>query len=86
MKQVVDKVITPNWRDVFKRWSFWLATAGTAVTTFTLAAPDTVLQMWIILPQDLKSALPVEFVRYFGIGLFIASNVAALIKQRKVKA
>lgn len=83
MKQVVNKVVTPNWRDVLKRWSFWLATAGTAVTTFALSAPDTVLQMWIILPQDLKSVLPVEFVRYFGIALFIASNAAALIKQRK---
>lgn len=83
MKQVADKVVVHNWRDVLKRYSFWLGIAGTAVTGFAVYAPEIMLQAWLAFPADLKQALPPNFAKYFGLFLFAASNVAMFIKQRR---
>lgn len=83
MKKVVTKVVAPNWRDVVKRWSFWLSTAGTVVVSWAISAPETVLHVWLMMPDDLKAVLPPNFVKQFGIGLFIASNVAMILKQSR---
>jgi hypothetical protein len=76
--------ITPNWREVLRRWSFWLGAAGSLITSFALAAPDTALHVWALLPMDMKEALPTDFVKYVGIVLFFAATVAQLIKQRSI--
>ena len=82
--KAASKVIVPHWRDVFKRWSFWLGVIGSGVTTFALYAPDVALQVWLSMPADLKEVLPPNFVRWFGLALFISSNIAAFIKQRSL--
>ena len=83
MKKVVQKVVAPNWREVVKRWSFLLSTAGTVVVGYAIAAPEAVLHVWLMMPDDLKAVLPPNFVKQFGIALFIASNVAMILKQRR---
>lgn len=84
--RMAAKAIVPHWRDIFKRWSFWLGVAGSAVTTFAITAPDAALHVWLIMPQDIKDTLPPTFVRWFGVSLFVMSNIAMFIKQRAAKS
>lgn len=83
MKQTVEKVVVPNWREVKKRWSVRLGVIGTLITGFAVAVPDVALQVWVAMPMDLKAALPPDFVKWFGLGLLIAGQAAAFIRQRK---
>ena len=83
MKKAVEKVVVPNWRNVLKRWSFRLSTVGTGIVVFAMSAPETALHAWVLLPDDLKTFLPPNFVKGFGIALFIASNIAMFIKQKR---
>lgn len=69
---------------LFKAWSVWLGTAGTAIGTFFLSFPDAAIQAWNFLPGDLKSVIPVNymgFISYFMIAMGILSQ---FVRQKKL--
>ncbi len=73
-----------NWKDAWRMWSIRLSVLGTAVLIFFEGFPDVAIHIWASIPDDLKSALPPGFARYFGLGLIVASIIARVIKQRKL--
>lgn len=76
----IDNVGRVWWR----LWSVRLASVGTAITSVFVAFPDAALAAWGLLPQELKSAIPPEYMPFIGIAVFAASIIARLIRQDKL--
>lgn len=76
--------LVSNWRVWYKFWSIRLAVVGTAITTVFLAAPDAAIQVWAVMPEDVKATLPPAFVKYFGVFLMAAGSFSRIIKQNKL--
>lgn len=69
---------------LFKAWSVWLSSAGTLLGIYLLDAPDALLGVWRILPDDLKSVLPVNFSQYLSYVLIALGVIAQFIRQKKL--
>lgn len=69
---------------LFKAWSVWLSSAGTLLGLYLLDAPDALLGVWRILPDDLKSVLPVNFSQYLSYVLIALGVIAQFIRQNKL--
>lgn len=80
-----DNVIVSNWREVLRHWSLWLGSVGTALVGWFMAAPESAIAAWAMLPPDLKSNLPPQLVGMFGLSLFVLSLTAKFINQRKLR-
>lgn len=76
--------LVDNWKKWHKFWSVRLGLIGTAITAFFLAAPDAAIQVWAVMPDDIKATLPPEFVKYFGVFLMAAGSFARIVKQNKL--
>jgi len=71
-----------NWRHAWRLWSVRLSALGALLTTFAAAAPDTLLQIWNGLPDDVRAIFPETAVRVIPTLLFVATIVARLIPQK----
>ncbi len=79
-------VIVPHWRLIFKQWSFWLGVVGTALTSALLALPDLALQVWLMMPADLKATIPEHYTPFIGVGVFVLGLIAKFVRQAKLDA
>lgn len=73
-----------NWRDVHRMWSVRLVALGTTIVAIFTELPDVATNLWLVLPADLKSALPVEFGRYLGYAILALGLVARIVRQRQL--
>jgi hypothetical protein len=71
-----------GWRTWPKQVSTWLVAAGSSVVAF---APE-LMEIWRSLPIKVQASFPVEWIRYFGITLVLASIPAKLVRQKKLYA
>ena len=78
--------IVEHWRLIFKQWSFWLGAIGTAITSALLASPDLALQVWLMMPPDLKATIPERYTPFIGVGVFVLGLIAKFVKQAKLEA
>lgn len=71
---------------LFKTWSIWLTGIGSALGVW-LADPDSprrVIEIWNILPPELKTILPVNIATYFSYFLIVMGMIATFIRQPKL--
>ena len=72
-------------RLLFRAWSVWLGSIGTALGVFfATAAPDPIINEWNTLPPDLKSALPVNLVQYVSYLLIALGIISQFIRQKRL--
>lgn len=71
-----------NWRHAWRLWSVRMSAFGALLTALAAAAPDTLLQIWNGLPDDVRSVFPETISRVIPTLLFVATIVARLIPQR----
>lgn len=72
------------WREWWKLWSLRLGALGSALSAWLIASPEAALYVWNLMPNDLKSALPAQYVPLIGVFVFVMSMFARLVKQDKV--
>src|SRR5687768_4073223 len=78
--------LVEHWRLIFRQWSLWLGVIGTAVTSALLASPELALQVWAMMPPDLKAMIPERYTPFIGVGIFAMGLVAKFIRQAKLDA
>jgi hypothetical protein len=78
--------LVPDWRLIWRHWSFRLGVIGTALTSLFLAVPDLALQVWLAMPDDLKAVIPQRYMPFVGVAIMGLSFVAKFIKQAKLEA
>ena len=74
-----------DWKKAYKFWSVRLGLLGTVIVSFFLAAPEAALYAWAALPQELKSVLPADVIKYSGVVILALSFFARVVKQRSLE-
>jgi hypothetical protein len=77
--------LVDNWHNWHKRWSVWLGSLGALATAILIALPDAARNAWLFLPDELRIALPSKLMPLAGVGLFVLSMLAQLVKQKKLQ-
>lgn len=73
-----------NWRVWYKLWSVRLTAIGTVLAGWFMASPDAFLNVWLMLPQELKDVLPPDVVKFIPIFLLVVGTFARVVKQNKL--
>lgn len=69
------------WSRAWPLWSVRMSALGAILTAFAAAAPDTLLQIWNGLPDDVRSLFPESIAHLVPTLLFVATIVVRLIPQ-----
>jgi hypothetical protein len=72
---------------VLRAWPLWsvrMSAIGAILTGLAAAAPDTLLQVWNALPDDVRSLIPASVANIIPTLLFVATIVVRLIPQTPV--
>lgn len=69
------------WLRAWPLWSVRMSALGALLTGFAAAAPDTLLQIWNALPDDVRSAFPESVAHFVPTLLFVATIVVRLMTQ-----
>lgn len=69
---------------LFKTWSVWLASLGSAISAWVQSFPDAALNAWNVLPPDIKSFLPQQYLGYIGAFMVAMGVIAQFVRQRKL--
>ena len=77
--------LVSDWKD-WPRWvSTWFEAAAAAFFSALLVAPDAVLQVWAVLPADIRSVIPPDWIKWGGVALIIAGSFAKIVEQPRLK-
>jgi len=69
------------WLRAWPLWSVRMSAFGALLTAFAAAAPDTLLQIWNALPDEVRSIVPESIAHVIPTLLFVATIVVRLIPQ-----
>lgn len=69
---------------LFKAWSVWLASVGSALMAWVQSFPDTALSAWNMLPPDVKSFLPPNYLSIIASALVALAVLSQFIRQKKL--
>lgn len=69
-------------RLLFKTWSVWLASMGSMLSAWAQSFPSAAVDAWNVLPEDVKSILPHNYLGLVG-GFMVAMGVIAQFVRQK---
>lgn len=69
-------------RLLFKTWSVWLASLGSAISAWVHSFPDSAMQAWQMLPADVKSVIPPNYLGLIGAFMVAMAVMAQFVRQR----
>jgi len=73
-----------NIRVWWRMASLNLGAAGTAIVSVLVLVPDWAYQVWAILPDEMKAAIPPAYMPMIGVIFYLLGMAARLIKQRNL--
>ena len=76
--------LVPNAKSFWRLWSVRLSAIGASIMGYFTLYPDKLLEIWLIMPPDLKALLPSQYVSSIAMFIFIGASIARVIKQEKV--
>lgn len=76
--------LIPQWRQAWRMTSVQLQALALAFFSYITAVPDAAIQLWGLLPVDIRESIPPGYVKWFGIGLIALGIFARVIKQPKL--
>jgi hypothetical protein len=77
-------MLIEGWKKAHKFWSVRLGVIGTAITAVFLAAPEAALHAWALMPEDVKTLLPPDVIKFLGVFILGSSFIARIVKQPKI--
>jgi len=81
MKLDAMRRVRDLWSRAWPLWSVRMSALGAILTAFAAAAPDTLLQIWNGLPDDIRAVFPESVARVIPTLLFVATLIVRLIPQ-----
>jgi len=81
MKLDAMRRVRDLWLRAWPLWSVRMSALGAILTAFAAAAPDTLLQIWNGLPDDIRAIFPKSVADIIPTLLFVATIVVRLIPQ-----
>lgn len=77
--------LVQDWRNCWRFWSIRLTLLGSALLSAFFAFPDAMLQVWAMLPQDVKEYMPAEWAKWIPVFLILAGSLARVVKQKALE-
>lgn len=74
-----------DWKDWPRWFSTWCEAASAAFFSAMLIAPEIFTQVWLVLPADVRSAIPADWLKWIGVALIAAGSIAKIIDQPKLE-
>lgn len=74
-----------NWRCAWRFWSVRIQTIGIFLEGLFLAHAELPLQLWAMMPGEVKAILPAWAVRAVPLVAFVAATVARIVRQEKLR-
>lgn len=71
---------------LFKAYSVWLASVGSALSAWVQSFPQNALDAWNVLPADIKSFLPQNYLGMIGAFMVAMGVIAQFVRQKKLLA
>lgn len=69
---------------LFKTWSVWLAAIGSTLSAWVQSFPQSALDAWNVLPPDIKSYIPPNYLGMVGAFMVVMGIIAQFVRQRKL--
>ncbi|WP_338562973.1 hypothetical protein [Erwinia sp. E_sp_B04_7] len=67
---------------LFKTWSVWLASLGSVLGAWVQSFPDSAMRAWQLLPADVKSVIPPNYLGLIGAFMVAMAVMAQFVRQR----
>lgn len=67
---------------LFKTWSVWLASLGSAISAWVQSFPDSAMQAWQMLPPDVKAVIPQNYLGLIGAFMVAMAVMSQFVRQR----
>lgn len=67
---------------LFKTWSVWLASIGSAIGAWVQSFPDSAMSAWTSLPVDVKSVIPQHYLGLIASFMVAMAVVAQFVRQK----
>ncbi|WP_380181878.1 hypothetical protein [Kalamiella sp. sgz302252] len=67
---------------LFKTWSVWLASVGSALAAWAQSFPQSAVDAWNSLPEDIKGFLPHNFLGMLGAFMVAMGVMAQFVRQK----
>ncbi|AAQ63339.1 holin [Burkholderia phage BcepNazgul] len=82
LKQRVQLV--DDWRNLVKFSSTWFIAVGVVLQSWIEVAPDTLLHVWVLMPDDMKALIPPQYARFVPIAIIVLAVPFRIIKQARL--
>lgn len=77
--------LVDDWKDWPKWVSTWCEAAAAAFFTAVLIAPEVIMQVWAVLPADIRAAIPADWLKWGGIVLIAIGSLAKIVEQPRLR-
>ena len=71
-------------RLLFKTWSVWLASLGSMLSAWAQSFPSAAVDAWNVLPEDVKSILPHNYLGLVGAFMVAMGVIAQFVRQKNL--
>ncbi|MGC0797693.1 hypothetical protein WKG85_20625 [Pantoea agglomerans] len=71
-------------RLLFKTWSVWLASMGSMLSAWAQSFPSAAVDAWNVLPEDVKSILPHNYLGLVGAFMVAMGVIAQFVRQKNL--
>ncbi|WHU83513.1 hypothetical protein A7P61_19930 [Pantoea agglomerans pv. betae] len=71
-------------RLLFKTWSVWLASMGSMLSAWAQSFPSAAVDAWNVLPEDVKSILPHNYLGLVGTFMVAMGVIAQFVRQKNL--
>ncbi|SFN65098.1 hypothetical protein SAMN05428971_2140 [Candidatus Pantoea varia] len=71
-------------RLLFKTWSVWLASLGSMLSAWAQSFPSAAVDAWTVLPEDVKSILPHNYLGLVGAFMVAMGVIAQFVRQKNL--
>ena len=78
--------LLPDWRQAWRWWSVRLSALGTILYAAALAFPQWPLELWNMMPGEVRGFMPQNFATWISFALFLGVVFARLMPQPKAEA
>ncbi|UYY60094.1 hypothetical protein [Sphingomonas sp. S2-65] len=75
-----------GWRQAWRLWSVRVSALGAILMGWATLAPDALMQVWNVLPDDVRAIVPAPIGDVVPFMLFLAALAARFIPQPKAAA
>lgn len=76
--------LIPQWSQFWRMTSVQIQALALAFFSYITAVPDAAIQLWSLLPVDIRESIPPGYVKWFGIVLIAIGIVARVVHQPKL--